>query len=235
VSTVIDFQSTKSRVTLDMITALGGCHRACECIYVLHGSAGAIRVPGVGWQAARGRAEASGTEAAGAASDPRAGQCEAPHPRHHQVVSEVSRLRTDVMYEAIREAVARATKWLYFDEEPARGGMATRRADLAVGNTGPRVGRGRSPRPSPSPSPHPSRSRSPHRRRTRRRRSASAAVSARGAASAGRRGRPRRGRGSRRGGAAGAPGRGRGGGAGCCGGCAARRRRARRCSPRRGT
>jgi REP element-mobilizing transposase RayT len=32
----------------------------------------------------------------------------------------VARLRTDEMYGAIREAVARATKWLYFDEEPFR-------------------------------------------------------------------------------------------------------------------
>jgi REP element-mobilizing transposase RayT len=43
------------------------------------------------------------------------------NPRHPilvttRVMPDVARLRTDVMYGAIREAVARATKWLYCDE-----------------------------------------------------------------------------------------------------------------------
>jgi REP element-mobilizing transposase RayT len=48
------------------------------------------------------------------------------NPRHPilvttRVMPDVARLRTDVMYGAIREAVARATKWLYHDEaEPFR-------------------------------------------------------------------------------------------------------------------
>jgi REP element-mobilizing transposase RayT len=37
-----------------------------------------------------------------------------------RVMPDVARLRSDVMYGAIREAVARATKWLYFDDEPFR-------------------------------------------------------------------------------------------------------------------
>jgi REP element-mobilizing transposase RayT len=37
-----------------------------------------------------------------------------------RVMSDVARLRTAEMYGAIREAVARATKWLYHDEEPFR-------------------------------------------------------------------------------------------------------------------
>lgn len=37
-----------------------------------------------------------------------------------RVMPDVARLRTEEMYGAIREAVARATKWLYYDDEPFR-------------------------------------------------------------------------------------------------------------------
>jgi hypothetical protein len=37
-----------------------------------------------------------------------------------RVMPDVARLRTEEMYGAIREAVARATKWLYHDDEPFR-------------------------------------------------------------------------------------------------------------------
>jgi REP element-mobilizing transposase RayT len=84
-----------------------------------HAAAGSIRVPDVGWEATRGRAEAGGGAAAGGASAEGDGRREASDPGDDEVMPDVARLRTKVMYEAIQEALARATKWMY-EHEPVR-------------------------------------------------------------------------------------------------------------------